>query len=93
MRGMPQRRKIVCGDFNDTPMSYVYRKMARGMNDAFAECGEGYSYTYRGFFDMLRIDYVLASPDLQMLSYEVPHLGCSDHYPVAVRFKILADKN
>ncbi len=93
MRGMPQRRKIVCGDFNDTPMSYVYRKMARGMNDAFAECGEGYSYTYRGFFDMLRIDYVLASPDLQMLSYEVPHFGCSDHYPVAVRFKILADKN
>lgn len=93
MRGMPRRRKIVCGDFNDTPMSYVYWTMARGMNDAFAECGEGYSYTYRGFFDMLRIDYVLASPDLEMLSYEVPHLDCSDHYPVAVRFKIPTDRN
>lgn len=84
-------RRIVCGDFNDTPMSYVYRTMARGLDDAFAECGEGYSYTYRGFFNMLRIDYVLSSSDFEALSYEVPRLGCSDHYPLFVRLKPLSE--
>lgn len=93
MDAMARARRLVCGDFNDTPMSYVYRKMARGLDDAFAKCGEGYSYTYRGFFDMLRIDYVLASPDLELLSYEVLRIGCSDHYPVFVRLKVQTDKN
>ena len=45
-------RCIVCGDFNDTPMSYVYRTMAKGLNDAFSQCGSGYSHTFRGFFNM-----------------------------------------
>jgi len=84
-------RRIVCGDFNDTPMSYAYRTMAHGLVDAFAACGRGYSYTYRGFFDMLRIDFVLGSPGLKTLSYETPQIGCSDHYPVVVRFKSVAD--
>lgn len=86
-------RRIVCGDFNDTPMSYVYRTMSRGLVDAFACCGEGYSHTYRGFFDMLRIDFVFASPDLEVLSYEVPEVGLSDHWPVAVRFIPVESQN
>lgn len=90
MREMRPRR-IVCGDFNDTPMSYVYRTMARGLDDAFAECGTGYSHTYRGFFDLLRIDYVLVSPHFRALSYEVPLPDCSDHYPVLVRLRLLAE--
>ena len=53
-------RCIVCGDFNDTPMSYVYRTMAGGLNDAFSKSGSGYSHTFRGFYNMLRIDYVLS---------------------------------
>ncbi|MDE6375508.1 MAG: endonuclease/exonuclease/phosphatase family protein [Alistipes sp.] len=85
--------RIVCGDFNDTPMSYVYRTMSRGLTDAFSECGSGYSHTYRGFFNMLRIDYMLASPALQPITYEVPGIECSDHYPVVVRFKSLAGRN
>ena len=56
--GATRTRRIVCGDFNDTPMSYVYRTMARGLRDAFRECGSGYSHTFRGFYNMLRIDYV-----------------------------------
>lgn len=80
--------KIVCGDFNDTPMSYVYRTMARGLDDAFSTCGKGYSYTFRGFMDALRIDYVLYSEPLECLSYEVLYdVKLSDHYPVVVRLK------
>lgn len=76
---------IVCGDFNDTPMSYVYRTMARGMQDAFRECGRGYSYTFRGFFNTLRIDYVLLSDAFVPLTYDVPAVDYSDHRPVVVQ--------
>ena len=62
---------IVCGDFNDTPVSYTYRSMARNLRDAFRWAGRGYSHTYRGFFDMLRIDYVMCSEEFEPLSYEV----------------------
>ena len=62
---------IVCGDFNDTPVSYTYRTVARKLNDSFRKVGRGYSHTYRGFFDMLRIDYVLFSDEFEALSYEV----------------------
>lgn len=81
------RRRIVCGDFNDTPMSYVYRTMARGLQDAFSECGSGYSHTFRGFFNTLRIDYVLSSGQFETLSYAVPEVEYSDHHPVVVRLK------
>ena len=90
----PAPLRIVCGDFNDTPLSYAYRTMSRGLNDAFSECGSGYSHTYRGFFDMLRIDYILGSPSLKTISYEVSdRIDCSDHYPVVVRYKSLTGRN
>ena len=34
--------RIVCGDFNDTPLSYTYRLMSRGLQDAFREKGRGF---------------------------------------------------
>ena len=62
---------IVCGDFNDTPVSYTYRTVTRKLNDPFRKVGRGYSHTFRGFFDMLRIDYILFSDEFEALSYEV----------------------
>lgn len=78
-------RRIVVGDFNDTPMSFAYRGMSEGLTDAFSVCGKGYSYTYCGFSNTLRIDFVLASEGLLPLSYEVPAEQWSDHLPVVVR--------
>lgn len=80
-------RCIVCGDFNDTPMSYVYRTMAGGLNDAFSKSDSGYSHTFRGFFNTLRIDYVLCSDSFDPVSYEVPQVEYSDHLPVVVRLQ------
>ena len=79
--------RIVCGDFNDTPLSYTYRLMSRGLQDAFREKGRGFSHTYRGFYNTFRIDYVLVSDDFEVLSYEVPSVEFSDHHPVFVRLK------
>jgi len=79
--------RIVCGDFNDTPVSYVYARMSDGLKDAFRECGSGYSHTFRGFYNTLRIDYVLSSDRFETLTYEVPEVDYSDHLPVVVRLR------
>ncbi len=88
-----RRSRIVCGDFNDTPSSYVYNRMARGLDDAFRVCGSDFSHTFRGFWNMLRIDYVLCSPDFEALDYEVLPVTASDHLPVVVRLRKTASNN
>lgn len=81
--------KIVCGDFNDTPMSYAYRKMSHKLSDTFREKGSGFIHTYRGFLNTLRIDYILCSREFETLSYEVEDkVEFSDHHPVIARIKI-----
>lgn len=79
---------IVCGDFNDTPVSYTYRNMNRGLKDAFREVGRGFSHTFKGFFGMLRIDYILCGKEFDPLSYEVADsVTYTDHHPVFVRLR------
>jgi len=79
---------IVCGDFNDPPMSYTYHRISEGLQDAFCVKGKGYSHTFRGFNNVLRIDYVLLSPSLEVTEYTVQDVDYSDHLPVLVRFKL-----
>ncbi len=50
---------IVAGDFNDTPVSYSYRKIRKGLNDSFVRSGYGAGFTYRGNYPANRIDYIL----------------------------------
>lgn len=78
---------IVCGDFNDPPMSYTYDRISEGLQDAFCVKGKGYSHTFRGFNNVLRIDYVLLSPSFEVTEYTVEDVDYSDHLPVMVRFK------
>ncbi len=79
---------VVCGDFNDTPMSYAYRHISRRLRDSFREAGKGYGYTYRGFFNLLRIDYVLHSREMECVWYSSPSFDNSDHNPVVVKLKM-----
>jgi endonuclease/exonuclease/phosphatase family metal-dependent hydrolase len=79
---------IVCGDFNDTPVSYTYRRISRGMRDGFREAGSGYGYTFRGFFNLLRIDYVLHSKGIECVEYTSPDIDYSDHNPVLARLRL-----
>jgi endonuclease/exonuclease/phosphatase family metal-dependent hydrolase len=78
---------VVCGDFNDTPASYAYRRISEGLRDSFREAGGGYGYTYRGFFNLLRIDYLLHSRDMECVEYLSPSFDNSDHNPVAARLR------
>ena len=76
---------IICGDFNDIPMSYAYRTVASGLDDTFSKKGNGYVHTFNGFFGLLRIDYILVSKQFETLSYDVFPIDASDHYPVIAR--------
>lgn len=79
---------IVCGDFNDTPMSYAYRTVRDGLSDAFVEKGRGAASTYRGLFNMFRIDYILHSPELETTCYVTYDTDRSDHNPIAAGLKL-----
>jgi endonuclease/exonuclease/phosphatase family metal-dependent hydrolase len=79
---------IVCGDFNDTPVSYSYHQLSNGLKDAFIESGSGIGTTFRGNFPYVRIDYVLYSPVFTSLYYHTNKVNWSDHYPVFTRFTL-----
>ena len=52
---------IVCGDFNDNPISYSHRTIAKGLTDCYEATGKGIglSYNQKGFY--VRIDNILVS--------------------------------
>ena len=76
-------RVIVCGDFNDTPLSYARYKIGEGLEDAFVSKGNGLGITFhtRPFF--VRIDHILFGPAFRALHCEVDKTASeSDHYPI-----------
>ncbi len=73
---------IVCGDFNDTPVSYAYQRLSGNMKDAFVEAGSGLGYTYRGLFPYVRIDYILCDKIFEPQYFRCDRLEWSDHFPV-----------
>ena len=72
---------IICGDFNDTPMSYTYHSLAKRRKDTFEESGSGFGGTFRPMWPLLRIDYILVPQDATCTSHEIHKLKLSDHYP------------
>ena len=88
------RKMIVCGDFNDVPLSFSYNTIAEPLKSTFVEAGSGYSHTFDGFFKLLQIDHILVSDHFDIISYEVDYtMEGSDHYPVITRLKIDKDNN
>ncbi len=84
---------IVCGDFNDTPVSYVYRKMRGNLKDAFVEAGKGFGGTYNGKLPSFRIDYILFDPKFEAYNFESDKLNLSDHYPIITTINLDAEDN
>lgn len=70
---------IVCGDFNDTPISYVYNQFNNHLTDAFLNCGSGIGSTYVGKVPAGRIDYIWHSPSLQSSNFKIQLTPFSDH--------------
>ncbi len=78
---------LICGDFNDTPLSYAYRQVSQGRQDCFRAAGKGLGITYGGKIPSLRIDYIFVPDDAVVYGSEVLRLTYSDHYPVVATVK------
>ena len=73
---------VLCGDFNDTPVSYAYHHIQRQLHDSFREAGSGLGATFRYLWPFLRIDYIFYGDALQAYNHRTLRLPYSDHYPV-----------
>ncbi len=76
---------VVCGDFNDTPMSYVYNQFNTSLVDSYRETSTGIGVTYVGRVPAGRIDYIFHSGDLGAYDFEIQKVAFSDHRAVHCR--------
>ena len=80
---------IVCGDFNDTPMSFAYNHIAgNNLTDGFRDRGKGYGHSFNGIKGLLRIDFISYDKSFTGLVYDSPHLPWSDHNPIIMKVKL-----
>ena len=77
-------KKIVCGDFNNTPYSWMYTKISTNKKDAFIEAGKGFGQTYNYWFPM-RIDFILTDENAIVNQFSNYLEKYSDHYPIQAR--------
>jgi len=80
---------IVCGDFNDTPMSYSYNQFNKSLTDAFRNCSRGIGSTYVGKVPAGRIDYIFHTDNLKSSHFVIQEEALSDH--LAISCKIFRD--
>lgn len=82
--------KIVMGDLNESPTSQAVRMLRRELRDAFDTSGRGPSGTYPlpFFLPSVRLDYVMASAELEPQQTYVIESDASDHYPVVAEFEV-----
>ena len=73
-------------DLNNTPHSYVYRKLNEKYNDLFIIKGSGFGSTYAFNFLPLRIDYLFTSKDIISKKFKIHNVKFSDHRPISGYF-------
>lgn len=74
---------IVCGDFNDSPISYTCRKMKDMLDDAYTSSGNGPGISYNRNKLYYRIDHILHSQQFKAYKCTVDRsIKVSDHYPI-----------
>ena len=80
---------IVCGDFNDTPISYARRTIQGTLDDAYVESGLGMGISYNQNFFFFRIDHILHSSSIEAYNCRVDtKVKLSDHYPIYCYLKL-----
>ncbi|WP_282135115.1 endonuclease/exonuclease/phosphatase family protein [Seonamhaeicola maritimus] len=75
-------KMVVCGDFNNTAFSYVYRKIKGDFQDAFKEAGSGFGRTHDFKIFPVRIDFIFADEAFNVNGFTSFSEHYSDHYPI-----------
>lgn len=79
---------IICGDFNDTPISYAYHRMRKGLKDAYVSTAFGPGITYHEDFFLFRIDHIMHSENIKAFRTSRDKVKYSDHYPLRTYLKL-----
>lgn len=86
----PCKRVVVCGDLNDTPVSYAHRRLASRLTDAYAASGNGPGRSFARDAIYVRIDHLFCSSAYRPYGARIDRsLTRSDHYPLIVYLKEL----
>ncbi len=80
---------ILCGDFNDTPISYTYNCIrSAGLTDAFVSTGNGLGRTFNRDAMFVRIDHLMSTSRWKPYACRIDtSISISDHYPIYAYFK------
>ncbi len=79
---------ILCGDFNDTPISYAYQHVGRRMENAYRNKGFGVGVSYNERYFFFRIDHLFHTSDWETVSAHIDNTFlASDHYPLIVKLR------
>ncbi len=80
---------IICGDFNETPVSYCPRRVAGwGYRDAFRTAGNGIGRSFNRDAIWVRIDHAFVSDHFDVVRARViPVYGVSDHNPLSITLR------
>ena len=79
---------ILCGDFNDSPISYVHYRLTQVLNDAYVASGFGPGISYHDAGMYFRLDNIFCSDHWKAYSAAVDsHIDGSDHYPISCYLK------
>lgn len=74
---------IVCGDFNESPISYSHVRLTDNLTDCFVASGRGFGWSYRRNHINVRIDNILCSDNLLPYRCTVDNsVNISDHFPI-----------
>ncbi len=80
---------IVCGDFNDNPISFSRYMVAKRLRDCFVETGRGIGLSYNQRAFSFRIDHIFCSSDITPYQCLVDSkMDASDHFPMVCWLKI-----
>ncbi len=80
---------VVCGDFNDNPISYSRHAMSQELTDCYVTTGRGIGLSYNQKAFALRIDHIFCSKNIQPYHCRIDgKMDASDHNPMICWLKI-----
>lgn len=79
---------LVCGDLNDTPLSYAHHLLTKELTDCHTATALGPGFSHRAHGMLVRIDHILCSNDLEPFGCKIDSkVEISDHYPIVCTLK------
>lgn len=87
LENLAQQKCILMGDFNVTPDNPILNPIKEVMKDAsFGYCES--TPTFPSDKPKIKIDYIFVSPDIEVISAEIPEIIASDHRAHTSEIKI-----